>query len=194
MRTISLLFLVVCVSACGGGEGGLSPDAGSGSGSGELPAFAHEGVWRVTSHLRNPDGCDGADQPVTDEATHFSYELRVPIDNNPEYSLVAWRECSSARDCEEEIDLGESLYVFEGAWRRTTAYVGSADQACPITYPQYGGVEATSSGIRLEKRRLSGTLPLPASGDCAADAEPSRSQVEAFACEALEVIEAVPAD
>ncbi len=89
----------------GSPDGGL-PDGGGPDGGvplTEADIAGLEGVYRLESFTRNPDGCDAEGDDVLD-ALGVSYGYAKPLEEGPSPELLLFRSCSAttAEDCAAE--------------------------------------------------------------------------------------------
>ena len=167
-RSLSPLFLLVCVAAACGGDDTVDLS----------------GAYAVDLHLADPEGCE--DPVALEESPGLS--IRFSEQDFFGQAYYEWNWCADAEGTSCEEYSGYSLYgePIEGGWESRVSLSSYGLDECSVAMVRS---TATLEGDQLlvETRSFTGTFATDAAG-CQPDLAESRG--EELACVQLEVIEA----
>jgi hypothetical protein len=165
----------------GGHDGHDGDDGDDGDdGSGEADPLPYEGIYSVTSHQVEDEGCAGASlEPASDAKSYFELEpmaagwLEGQHQLDPEdYHGYFLRVCDAPGDCGlQQIQI---MIPYDQTVNNVIEPMGQGssliDDICHLW--RYNGVfEDTGDGVRIAVHRMEYTFPTMNSDDCTFDHE-----------------------
>lgn len=155
LSTCFVGFLIAAgLMSCGTSESGSSGDWNK-----------LEGVWQVSSHTENLDGCEAEGDTASEPLTYFKLEKKdwVPY--------IGFASCSSASNCEDVSFL--SYWYFDtltddGAKGIASASLSSTGEDCNLTINSSEAV-LTENAITMTSKNRSGTVAPPSGKQCSDD-------------------------